>query len=179
MAELFSRGVGLEEDPRNQLQAIATYERVLELDPQHAAAHINLGTLYYNRQDYSAAEDHYRRALAIDSRYAWRILTWKRSRRDRSCTRGHSDLPYRPATCANLRRRALQSCPRLREDQGATKSAQALASIRQARFHRTLVFTCTHANQAHPADRLAEAGTWRHRARSELNLPLAAQPLSR
>jgi tetratricopeptide (TPR) repeat protein len=43
---------------------------VLELDPQHAAAHINLGTLYYNRQDYSAAEDHYRRALAIDSRYA-------------------------------------------------------------------------------------------------------------
>jgi tetratricopeptide (TPR) repeat protein len=62
--------VTLEEDPRNQLQAIATYERVLELDPQHAAAHINLGTLYYNRQDYSAAEDHYRRALAIDSRYA-------------------------------------------------------------------------------------------------------------
>lgn len=69
-AELFSRGVALEEDPRNQLQAIATYERVLELDPQHAAAHINLGTLYYNRQDYSAAEDHYRQALAIDPRYA-------------------------------------------------------------------------------------------------------------
>jgi tetratricopeptide (TPR) repeat protein len=70
VAELFSRGVTLEEDPRNQLQAIATYERVLELDPQHAAAHINLGTLYYNRQDYNAAEDHYRRALAIDPRYA-------------------------------------------------------------------------------------------------------------
>jgi tetratricopeptide (TPR) repeat protein len=70
VAELFSRGVTLEEDPRNQLQAIATYERVLELDPQHAAAHINLGTLYYNRQDYNGAEDHYRRALAIDPRYA-------------------------------------------------------------------------------------------------------------
>jgi tetratricopeptide (TPR) repeat protein len=70
VAELFSRGVALEEDPRNQLQAIATYERVLELDSQHAAAHINLGTLYYNRQDYNAAEDHYRRALAIDPRYA-------------------------------------------------------------------------------------------------------------
>ena len=70
VAELFSRGVGLEEDPRNQMQAIAVYERVLELDPMHAAAHINLGTLYYNRQDYTAAEDHYRKAIQIDPRYA-------------------------------------------------------------------------------------------------------------
>jgi len=70
VAELFSRGVALEEDPRNQLQAIAAYERVLELDPEHAAAHINLGTLYYNRQDYKAAEEHYRRAVKIDPRYA-------------------------------------------------------------------------------------------------------------
>jgi tetratricopeptide (TPR) repeat protein len=70
VATLFSRGVALEEDPRNQPQAIAVYERVLELDPKHAAAHINLGTLYYNRQDYKAAEEHYRHAIQIDSRYA-------------------------------------------------------------------------------------------------------------
>src|SRR5438477_8356022 len=70
VAEMFSRGVALEEDPRNHPQAIAVYERVLELDPQHAAAHINLGTLHYNRQDYKAAEEHYRNALAIDPRYA-------------------------------------------------------------------------------------------------------------
>jgi tetratricopeptide (TPR) repeat protein len=70
VAELFARGVALEEDPRNQLQAIAAYERVIELDPDHAAAHINLGTLYYNRQDYRAAEEHYREALRIDPRYA-------------------------------------------------------------------------------------------------------------
>src|SRR5205807_10004737 len=69
-AELFARGVALEDDPRSQLQAIAAYERVLQLDPEHAAAHINLGTLYYNRQDYRAAEEHYREALRIDSRYA-------------------------------------------------------------------------------------------------------------
>jgi tetratricopeptide (TPR) repeat protein len=67
---LFARGVALEDDPRSQLQAIAAYERVLQLDPEHAAAHINLGTLYYNRQDYRAAEDHYREALRIDGRYA-------------------------------------------------------------------------------------------------------------
>src|SRR5205814_4442496 len=70
VAELFARGVALEDDPRSQLQAIAAYERVLQLDPEHAAAHINLGTLYYNRQDYHAAEDHYREALRIDARYA-------------------------------------------------------------------------------------------------------------
>jgi tetratricopeptide (TPR) repeat protein len=68
--ELFARGVALEEDPNSQTQAIATYERVLDLDPEHAAAHINLGTLYYNRQDYTAAEEHYRAAIAIDPRYA-------------------------------------------------------------------------------------------------------------
>jgi tetratricopeptide (TPR) repeat protein len=70
IATLFSRGVALEEDPRNQMQAIAVYERVLELDPKHAAAHINLGTLYYNRQEYKAAEEHYRQAIQIDPRYA-------------------------------------------------------------------------------------------------------------
>jgi tetratricopeptide (TPR) repeat protein len=70
VATLFSRGVALEEDPRNHAQAIAVYEHVLQLDPKHAAANINLGTLYYNRQDYLAAEEHYRRAIEIDARYA-------------------------------------------------------------------------------------------------------------
>jgi tetratricopeptide (TPR) repeat protein len=70
VTELFARGIALEEDPRQQTQAIATYQRVLQLDPDHAAAHINLGTLYYNRQDFVLAEEHYRRAVAIDPRYA-------------------------------------------------------------------------------------------------------------
>ncbi len=69
-AELFTRGIALEEDPNTQAQAIATYEQVLKLDPSHAAAHINLGTLHYNRQDYALAEEHYRKAIAADPRYA-------------------------------------------------------------------------------------------------------------
>jgi tetratricopeptide (TPR) repeat protein len=68
--ELFARGMALEEDPRQQGQAIATYQRVLQLDPEHAAAHINLGTLHYNRQEYALAEEHYRHAIEIDPRYA-------------------------------------------------------------------------------------------------------------
>jgi tetratricopeptide (TPR) repeat protein len=70
VAELFARGIALEEDPSNQAQAIATYQKVLEMDPQHAAANINLGTLYYNRQEYPMAEKHYRAAIEIDPRYA-------------------------------------------------------------------------------------------------------------
>jgi tetratricopeptide (TPR) repeat protein len=70
VAELFARGITLEEEPRTQDEAIATYLKVLEMDPTHAAAHINLGTLYYNRQEYSAAERHYRSAIEIDPRYA-------------------------------------------------------------------------------------------------------------
>ena len=70
VAELFARGVVLEEDPRRQDEALAIYSKVLEMDPKHAAAHINLGTLYYNRQDYTLAEKHYRSAIEIDARYA-------------------------------------------------------------------------------------------------------------
>ena len=70
VAELFARGIALEEDPSTQTVAIHAYQKVLEMEPEHAAAHINLGTLYYNRQDYGLAEKHYRRAIEIDPRYA-------------------------------------------------------------------------------------------------------------
>ncbi|MGA9390407.1 MAG: tetratricopeptide repeat protein [Candidatus Sulfotelmatobacter sp.] len=66
----FARGVALEEDPATQTEALAAYQKVLEFQPAHAAAHINLGTLYYNRQDFALAEKHYRAALQSDPRYA-------------------------------------------------------------------------------------------------------------
>jgi tetratricopeptide (TPR) repeat protein len=70
VSQLFSRGIALEEDPARQAEAIEAYERVLDLEPDHAPAHINLGTLFYNRQEYSDSEFHYRRAVEIDPRYA-------------------------------------------------------------------------------------------------------------
>lgn len=66
----FARGIALEEDPGTQSDAVAAYHRVLEIEPAHAAAHINLGTLYYNRQDFSLAERHYRQAIEADPRYS-------------------------------------------------------------------------------------------------------------
>ena len=70
VADLFARGITLEEDPSSQSEAIAIYLKVVDMDPIHAAAHINLGTLYYNRQEYALAERHYRSAIQIDPRYA-------------------------------------------------------------------------------------------------------------
>ena len=66
----FARGISLEEDPGTQGEAIGAYHKVLEIEPDHAAAHINLGTLYYNRQDFGLAERHYREAIESDPRYA-------------------------------------------------------------------------------------------------------------
>jgi tetratricopeptide (TPR) repeat protein len=70
VAELFARGVALEERPETQPQAIDIYLKVIELEPQHAPAYINLGTLHYNRGDFARAEQYYRQAIHADPRYA-------------------------------------------------------------------------------------------------------------
>ena len=69
-ADFFARGVALEEDPATHVEAIDNYKKCVELDPTHAAANINLGTLYYNRHDYVLAERYYRKAIEVDPRYA-------------------------------------------------------------------------------------------------------------
>ncbi len=45
-AEYFARGVSLEEDPASYRDAIQAYMKALEMEPNHAAAHINLGTIF-------------------------------------------------------------------------------------------------------------------------------------
>ena len=75
----FARGIALEEDPATQTAALAAYQKVLEFESGHAAAHINLGTLYYNRQDFNLAEKHYRAALEADPRYALAYFADKRA----------------------------------------------------------------------------------------------------
>jgi tetratricopeptide (TPR) repeat protein len=69
-AEFFARGVMLEDDPASQTEAMECYRKALEMEPQHAAAHINLGTILYTRQEFVLAEQHYRAAIAADPRYA-------------------------------------------------------------------------------------------------------------
>jgi tetratricopeptide (TPR) repeat protein len=51
-------------------QAMAAYARALQLAPDHADAHVNLGRLLHERGRVAEAESHYRRALAIAPSHA-------------------------------------------------------------------------------------------------------------
>ncbi len=67
--DLFLSAVRAEESGDKQ-RAVAIYEEILALDPQYAAAYINLGTLYFHLRQYGRAEELYRRATEVDPGYA-------------------------------------------------------------------------------------------------------------
>ena len=69
-AELFYEAVRMEDEQGALGQVIELYNRALELHPGHAAALINLGTIYYNQRQYLQAEEVYRRATQADPNYA-------------------------------------------------------------------------------------------------------------
>jgi tetratricopeptide (TPR) repeat protein len=66
---MFFEAVRMEERGKTQ-EAIAQYETILTLDPQHAAACINLGTIQYNQRRFLEAERLYRHATMADPNYA-------------------------------------------------------------------------------------------------------------
>jgi tetratricopeptide (TPR) repeat protein len=65
-AEWFERGCALDGDPASRKEAVEAYRRALELDPEHADAHCNLGTVYYGQGKRGAALACFRRALEIE-----------------------------------------------------------------------------------------------------------------
>ena len=68
--EMFLRAVRLEERGETLGDAKVLYEAILDMQPNHAAAAINLGTIRYNERDYETAEAFYRRATEADPEYA-------------------------------------------------------------------------------------------------------------
>jgi len=68
--EMFLRAVRLEDIPGRLQEAKTAYQTILELQPGHAAAAINLGTIFYNEKDFAQAEQRYRQAAAADPEYA-------------------------------------------------------------------------------------------------------------
>ena len=70
VAELFVEAVRREDTRSGHKQVMEIYQRILELQPGHAPACINLGTLYYNLRQYPRAEEMYRRATESDPNYA-------------------------------------------------------------------------------------------------------------
>jgi tetratricopeptide (TPR) repeat protein len=70
LQDLFLRAVRLEESPSTRDKAVALYHQILDLDPNHAPACINLGTIHYALRDFTRAELMYRRATLADPDYA-------------------------------------------------------------------------------------------------------------
>ena len=68
MQDRFLAAVQAEEAGDKQ-RAIDLYEEILELDPEYAAAHINLGTIQFHLRQYGLAEELYRRATEADPEY--------------------------------------------------------------------------------------------------------------
>jgi tetratricopeptide (TPR) repeat protein len=66
--ERFLAAVQAEEVGEKQ-RAIALYEEILEIDPEYAAAYINLGTIHFHLRQYGRAEQLYRRATEADPSY--------------------------------------------------------------------------------------------------------------
>jgi tetratricopeptide (TPR) repeat protein len=66
--EWFDVGVDLE--AVSPEEAPAAYLRALELDPEFADAHVNLGRLMQESGDFVTAEDHYRCALSMEPEHA-------------------------------------------------------------------------------------------------------------
>ncbi len=68
--DLFHEAVRMEDGQGAVWQVIDLYTRAIELNPAHAAALINLGTIHYNQRQFLQAEDAYRRATEADPGYA-------------------------------------------------------------------------------------------------------------
>jgi tetratricopeptide (TPR) repeat protein len=77
--------LAIELEAHSPLEAKAAYRHALEMDPEHAAAHINLGRLLHADGELAKAELHYRKAIQHDpaSGLAWYDLGVLLEDRDR------------------------------------------------------------------------------------------------
>jgi tetratricopeptide (TPR) repeat protein len=65
----FQQGLTLEETGAPIAEAMAAYEKAVELNPQAAGALVNLGTIYFRDRKLKKAESCYIRAVAADPEY--------------------------------------------------------------------------------------------------------------
>jgi tetratricopeptide (TPR) repeat protein len=151
--ELFQAAVHAEESGDKQ-RAIALYEQILSIDPDYAAACINLGTVFFHLRQFGRAEELYRHATEADPGY---VLAY-------------FDL-------GNV----LDELERLDESVAAYKRAVAL-SPRYADAHYNLALAYERSSQSRNALRhwqaylkLDNRGPWADHARSQIRKLLSRE----
>jgi tetratricopeptide (TPR) repeat protein len=154
--ERFHAAVQAEETGEKQ-RAIALYQEILEIDPQYAAACINLGTMYFHLRQYGRAEELYRLATEADPSY---VLAY-------------FDL-------GNV----LDELERLDESIAAYRKAVTL-SPRYADAHYNLALAYERSGQSRPALRhwrnyvkLDNRGPWADHARGQIRKLLGREKLA-
>ena len=65
----FEKGLHLEQSGAPADHVLPAYMRALDLDPENAAVHVNLGTLYFHEKKWADAERHYKRAVEVRPDY--------------------------------------------------------------------------------------------------------------
>lgn len=68
-SEWFEIGCRLDSERETYAEAIEAYRRALEIDPDHADSHCNLGSIFYNQGRRGPARACFERALEIDARH--------------------------------------------------------------------------------------------------------------
>jgi tetratricopeptide (TPR) repeat protein len=145
------------EEAGEKQRAIGLYEEILELNPDYAAAYINLGTVYFHLRQYGRAEELYRRATEVDPAYVLAFF----------------DL-------GNV----LDELERLEESIAAYRRAVALAP-RYADAHYNLALAYERKGLPRPAlrhwqtyARLDKQGPWADHARGQIHKLLSREKLS-
>ncbi len=145
------------EECGNRRRALKLYEQILALEPAHAAACINLGTLHFHLRDFVRSERFYRRAIEADPAYAL----------------AYFDL-------GNV----LDEVERLDESIAAYRKAVTLApSYADAHYNLALAYERT--GQYRPALRhwqayvkIDQSGPWADHARGQIRKLLSREPLA-
>ena len=65
----FQKGLELEQGGAKPEEVLQAYLRAVEIDPESASAHVNLGTLYYHLRKWDLAEKHYKAAVEVRPDY--------------------------------------------------------------------------------------------------------------
>lgn len=65
----FQRALELEQSGADKREAIAAYQKALELNPSLAGALVNIGTIYFNARKWRESEKFYQQAITADPSY--------------------------------------------------------------------------------------------------------------
>ena len=68
-ADWFEVGCRLDSERETYAEAIQAYQRALEVDPEHADSHCNLGSIFYNQGRRGPARASFERALEIEPQH--------------------------------------------------------------------------------------------------------------